>query len=140
MANKAPIFNAKDRPINVAVGGLPNVNSALGGWLQPMVFGKVTKTVTGYQVLETEDPYSFMGVIQPLTNRQIAYKPEGQRAWTWLMLHADPALELNVDDVVSYLGKQTRIAARKNYTQYGYIYYELVQDWEGSGPTVEDTP
>lgn len=137
MANLPPIFNAKNRPINVAVGGLPNVNAALGSWQQPMVFGRVTKTTSGYQVVETEEPYSFRGVIQPLAPRQIAYKPEGQRAWTWLMLHADPSLSLNVDDVVSYLGVQTRIMSRKNYTNYGYVYYELVQDWTGSGPTEE---
>lgn len=135
MADQPPIFNAKDRPIGVAVGGLPNVNAALGGWMQPMVFGRVTKTPSGYQVVETEEAFNFRGVIQPLSARQIAYKPEGQRAWTWLMLHADPSLTLNVDDVVTYLGKQTRITARKNYTNYGYVYYELVQDWEGSGPT-----
>ncbi len=135
MADQPPFFNAKDRPIDVAVGGLPNVNAALGGWQQPMVFGRVEKTVSGYQVSETLEPFNFRGVIQPLSARQIAYKPEGQRAWTWLMLHADPSLTLNVDDVVTYLGKQTRITARKNYTNYGYVYYELVQDWEGSGPT-----
>jgi hypothetical protein len=141
MADQPPIFNAKDRPIDVATGSLPNVNAAMNGWYQPMTFGIVTKTVEGFQAVETMVPFTFRGVIQPLAPRQIAYKPEGQRAWTWLMLHSDPSLKLQVDDVVSYLGKQTRVAARKDYTIYGYVYYELVQDWTGAGPTVaEESP
>ncbi len=134
MADQPPIFNAKDRPITTATGQLPNVNGAMSSWYQPMTFEVVTKTVTGYQVAETGTQYNFKGVIQPLAPRQVAYKPEGQRAWTWLMLHADPSLTLEVDSVVIYLGVQTRIMARKDYTIYGYVYYELVQDWEGSGP------
>lgn len=131
------IQNGKNTLIGVATGTLPNVGSAMLNWFQPMVFAPVVKTVEGYQVVETETPISFRGVIQPLMPRQLFLKPEGQRAWTWFMLHSDPSLELQVDDVVSYLGKQTRVMARKNYKIYGYIYYELVQDWEGSGPTVE---
>jgi hypothetical protein len=52
------------------------------------------------------------------------------------MLHAQPVLALQVDDVVLYLGVQTRVMARQDYSIYNYVYYELVQDWTGSGPAV----
>lgn len=131
------IKNAKDTPINVQTGTVPNVNAAMANWFQPMTFGVVEKNVDAFQVVETMINISFQGVIQPLTGRRLMLKPEGQRAWTWLWLHADPSLVLQVDSVVTYLGKQTRVMAQKNYAIYGYVEYELVQDWTGAGPEVD---
>lgn len=128
------IQNGKNTPLNTNSGTVPNVNGAMLQWFQPMVFTVVTKIVVGGEVVETGTPVNFRGVIQPLSNRDLLIKPEGERAWTWLMLHADPSLTLNVDDVVNYLGQQTRVMARKDYRLYGYVYYELIQDYTGSGP------
>lgn len=131
------IGNAKDIPINVDTGTLPNVGGALLDWFQPTVFMRVVKETINFEEVETGVPVNFRGVIQPYTERQLLLKPEGQRAWSWLWCHSDPSLSLNVDEVVTYLGIQTRVMSRKNYTNYGYIEYELVQDWTGSEPTVE---
>lgn len=132
------IFNASGISVKLASGGLPNVNGALNGWRLPMTFGVVTKEIVNAQVVEVMTAVNFKGVIQPLSARRLEMKPEGQRAWTWLMLHADPTLALDVDDVVTYNGTQTRVMARKNYTEYGYIEYELVQDYVNAGPAVEE--
>lgn len=132
MANTIP--NGKNTPLNVRTGTIPDVSGAMRDWFQPMVFTQVVKTVVGFQLVETKTDTNFQGVIQPLSNRDLWIKPEGQRAWTWLLLHAEPVLSLNVDEVVTYLGVQTRVMARRDYAIYGYVQYELVQDWEGSGP------
>jgi hypothetical protein len=132
------IKNAANTPLNEqAQGTVPNVGGAMRDWFQPMTFGVVAKETSGFEVVETMQEVSFQGVIQPLQARRLMLKPEGQRAWTWLWLHADPSLKLQVDSVVVYLGKQTRVMARKDYTIYGYVEYELVQDWTGAGPTSE---
>lgn len=130
------IQNGKNNPLNVQTGTIPDVSGALKDWFQPMEFIRVTKMVVEFQAVEIADPINFRGVIQPLTDRRLILKPEGQRAWTWLWLHADPVLTLQVDEVVSYLGVKTRVMSRKDYTIYGYVSYELVQDWTGSGPAV----
>lgn len=132
----APIQNGKNTPLNQQTGSVPNVGGALLNWFQPMVFVPVVKQTSGGEVIETGDPINFRGVIQPLQNRDLLIKPEGERAWTWYMLHAQPVLALQVDDVVLYLGVQTRVMARQDYSIYNYVYYELVQDWTGSGPAV----
>lgn len=132
------IRNASSIPINVQTGTIPNVGGAMRNWFQPMVFSRVFKETVGFQVVESASPVDFHGVIQPLTERRLALKPEGQRAWTWLWLHADPVLTLEVDEVVTYLGVQTRVMARTDYALYGYISYELVQDWTGSGPSIDN--
>lgn len=128
------IANAKDTPLFKRTGTVPDVSGALQDYFQPMVFTLIKKEVDGFQALEKPYPIYFQGVIQPLTERQLFFKPEGQRAWSWFLLHADPTLTLKVDDVVDYLGVQTRVMARKDYDIYGYVEYHLVQDWTGAGP------
>lgn len=130
------IGNAKDIPLDANSGTVPDMSGALLSWFQKITFGVVTKVVENFQVVETEVDFSFMGVIQPLSNRDLILKPEGERAWTWLWVHADPSLELEVDAVVTYLGVKYRVKAKKDYSLYKYVSYELVQDWTGSSPTV----
>lgn len=128
------IGNAANRPLNVVNGTVPDVSGAMTDWFQPMTFTYVGKVTTAFQLVEHPQSIIFQGVIQPFTKRQLVLKPEGQRAWSWLTLHAEPQLTLQVDDVVVYLGKQTRVMARTDYGLYGYVEYELIQDWLGSGP------
>lgn len=129
------IANAKDRPLFDRTGTLPDVSGALQDYFQPMMFEKVIKTVTGFQVLETDQAINFGGLIQPLSERTLFLKPEGQRAWSWFLLHADPTLTLDVDDVVLWEGTPTRVMTQKDFRLYGYVEYHLVQDWTGAGPT-----
>lgn len=129
------IFNACNMPINQVSGTVPDVSGAMLDWFQSMVFTKVVKTTVGFQDVEKGTAINFRGVIQPLSARKLELKPEGQRSWTWLLLHSDRTLILNTDEVVTYLGVQTRVMARKDYSLYGYLEYELVQDWTGAGPS-----
>lgn len=128
------IANACDLPLFAKAGTVPDVSGALQDYFQFMVFEPLEKTVTGFQVIETPNPINFRGVIYPLTERQLFLKPEGQRAWSWFLLHSDPTLTLQVDDVVLWKGKQTRVMARKDFALYGYVEYHLAQDWTGAGP------
>jgi hypothetical protein len=130
------IPNASNRPLFEKNGTVPDVSGALKDWFQPMVFTKVQKQIENFQVVETALPIVFQGTWQPFTERQLILKPEGQRAWSWFLLHADPVLTLQVDDVVTWHGKQTRVMSRKDYALYGYVEYSLVQDWTGAGPEV----
>src|SRR5690606_12613864 len=82
------------------MGTLPNVNAAMTNWFQPVVFGLVTKTVVGFQVVENMVDISFRGVVQPLDGRKLELKPEGQRQWDWIMVHSDPTLNLELDAVL----------------------------------------
>lgn len=128
------IANGKNIPLNFKTGTVPDLSGAMTDWFQPMTFTQIVKSVKGFEAVETPTNIEFRGVIQPLSGRALELKPEGQRGWNWLMLHADPSLRLNIDDVVLYQGVQTRVMGKKNYVLYGYVLYELVQDWIGSGP------
>lgn len=128
------IANGKDTPLNFRTGTVPDVSGALQDYFQPMVFEQIVKSTVGFQELESTTPISFQGTWQPFSDRQLILKPEGERAWSWFLLHADPTLTLQVDDVVVWNGKQTRVMSRKHFGLYGYVEYHLVQDWTGAGP------
>lgn len=128
------IANSANLPLFAKSGTVPDVSGALQDYYQAMVFTPVQKSVVGFQALETPKPINFRGIIQPFTKRELILKPEGERAWSWFTLHSDPVLTLQVDDVVLWNGKQTRVMARQDFFLYGYVTYELVQDWTGSGP------
>lgn len=139
MPNNFTIANACNVPLSLRQGTIPNVQSGILDWMQLMTFTRVVKTVVGFQVVETPTDVQFWGLIQPLSERSLLLKPEGQRAWTWFELYAqsapnDSLITLNVDEVVTWNGKQTRIMGRKDYALYGYCVYSLVQDWIQSGP------
>lgn len=130
------IVNGKNTPLNARAGTVPDVSGALQDWFQSMVFGIVTKRTVGFQVYETQEDVNFRGVIQPLRERALMMKPEGQQAWTWFQVHSDISLDLQVDADIRYLGVQYRVMARKDFKLYGYMEYHLVQDYTGSGPAV----
>lgn len=130
------ISNGANKPLNAQTGSVPDVSGAMLDWFQPMVFGVVSKVVEGFQAVETMVNVNFQGTWQPFTERQLLLKPEGQRAWSWFWLHAEPGLVLDTDQVVTYLGKQFRVMAHKDFRLYGYIEYHLVEDFTGSGPEV----
>ncbi len=132
MANIIP--NAANKPLFQKSGTLPDVSGALKDYFQTIVFESVTKSVTAFQVMEVGAPIIFQGLIQPFTERRLMLLQEGQRAWTWYLMHADPVLTLEVDDVAIWNSKQTRVMSRKDYGLYGFVEYTLIQDWNGSGP------
>lgn len=129
-----PISNAANRPLNQNTGTVPDVGDALLDWFQPMQFTKLVKSVEGFQNVEVPTVVNFRGVWQPMSMRRLAMKPEGQRSWKWFTVHADPSLALEPDEVVNYLGEQFRVMGHKDYKLYGYVEYELVNDFTGSGP------
>lgn len=112
---------------------LPNMNSTILDWLQPMVFTQIVKTVVNFNVVETPIDTNFLGIWQPFSDQQLEIKPEGQRDWTWFMLHAQPTLQLVPDDVVTYLGIQYRVKAKRDYTEYKYIEYHLIENYQQEG-------
>jgi hypothetical protein len=133
------IQNGKNKPLSAQSGNLPQMGSALQGWFQPMNFVLVVKSTVAYQAYEVGESFTYRGVIQPLQNKDLVLKPLGQQAWSWFMLHSDPGLTLNVDEVVTYQNVQYRVMGTKDYSIYNYRYYELIQDYTNSGPKLVDS-
>lgn len=128
------IRNGKNYSVSKQTGTIPNMSDAMYDWFQYLTFEQVVKTVTAFQVIETTTPISFWGILQPLTGRDLIMKPEGQRKWNWIMVHSQTQLPLGPDDVIIFSSTQYRVMTSKNHSLYSYFYYELIEDYEGSGP------
>lgn len=128
------IQNGRDTLLTDNSGTLPNMETAILDYFQPMTFTTIVKTITAYSVVETPTNVDFKGVWQPLTPEQLMIRPWGQRGWPTFILHSDTTLQLSIDDVVTYKSVQYRVRARADFKLYGYMYYEIEQDYSGSGP------
>lgn len=136
------IKNAASIPFSQTnFSGVPNMSGTLDGWLQKIVFNVITKQIVNFEVVETTQDVTFEGVWQPFGPEQLKIKPEGQRSWSWFMVHSKTPLPLKNDDVMKYRGVQYRVMEVGNYNEYGFYEYHVILDYTGSGPTVvEPTP
>lgn len=129
--------DASTRPLDtVSNSNLPNVSAAVVKWFQPMSFYRVTTSNVAYQSSEEMIETKTMGTWQPLKPREVFYKPEGQRAFSWCRLHALPDFILLDDEVVIKDGIQYRVQGKWSYPEYGYVEYHLFEDYSGKGPEV----
>ena len=109
--------------------GLPQLGYVVAAWARPITIGIIAKTMANEEVVETVTEYDTRGMLQPFTASQLALKPEGQRTWDWSGLHTLPDFEMKLDDVVTLFGRRFRVMFKKDYSLYGYIRYELVEDY-----------
>lgn len=129
------IVNAKDKPLSMQSNALPNVSGAMAGLFQDMTFGIMQKQVIGATglVQEIEVKVTTRGVRQPLSAQALAIKPKGQRAWKWEMIHCLPDVVLVPDDRIKVAGSIYRVMDKFNYSEYGYVRYDIAQDYKDCG-------
>jgi hypothetical protein len=129
------IINAANNSIALVNGDIPDVSGALKSYFQLMQFGVITKQTIAFQVVETVVDYSFWGVLFPLNEQRLNMETQGQRTqWQWFKLFAEPAIDLQPDYIVIYLGVQYRVMDRKDYLIYGYREFTLQTDWINVSP------
>ncbi len=125
------ITNGKDKPFGTAAIGLPNMSEALSGWMQPMKFGVICSQSIDGLVQEIVQWVNTKGVRQPFSAQKLMIKPEGQRAWRWETLHCLPDVLLKPNDDVLFEGVKYRVMQKYDYKEYGYLQYDITQDFQG---------
>ena len=126
----SPITNAKDTTLDQITGTLPNVSNAMLDWFQKITFILIKKSVVNFKLLEERSPYIFMGIVESITPTKLLMKPEGQRQWNYLNIWTLPNVELKIDDIFSYMGKEYRIERKNDWSVYGYLEFEAVEDYK----------
>jgi hypothetical protein len=62
---------------------------------------------------------------------QIALKPEGQRSWSWFMLHIEGINRVfQTNDRVVFRGDLYKAMAIKDYTLNNYTQVDLILDYQ----------
>lgn len=124
------------QPLNMA-SGMPQMRAAFSGWAKTITLTKRTQGVANNGIVYDIDVnFTFKGTIQPLSPKSIILKPEGQRAWEWLQIHAlAGSLNLNVNDQIVYNGRVFKVMAQNDYSLNNYIEYHVVRDYQaGASP------
>ena len=110
--------------------GLPNVSEVIVSWFQPMTFKFLKDNIVEFENKPITNTIKSEGVIQPFTSKDLQLKSEGQRAWSWYMLHCLPDVVLKVGEYVFIDGKKYRVMKLTDYSDYGYLEYDVVEAFE----------
>jgi hypothetical protein len=105
------------------------IQSAMNGLGSPIRMLRIAQTIENAIVIETETPINFVGVVQPLSPKQLSIKPEGERAWKWLQIHTATNLSLNTGDRIKYGTTIFKIRASNDYSLNGYYEYHIQEDY-----------
>lgn len=111
--------------------GMPQMRVAFGGWQRKITCVRRQQSVVAGLVEYTDYPFSFRGTMQPLSEKAITLKPDGQRAWAWYQLHCQAPCALNTNDQIIITGQIYKVMAMKDYSLNGYLEYHLVKDYQG---------
>lgn len=110
---------------------MPQTDLTLNGWEVPLTLVKIVQNVIEGDLVTKEKKFSFLGVCQPLKDERSEAKPEGQRSWEWIWIHAkSSSLNLDTADKVIFNGKRYKVMEKKDYTLNGFVEYQLVRDYE----------
>lgn len=126
------IFSANQLSVTQNATQLPSVSNAVMAYFRPLILIFVQKTVVDFEIAEARRELRCSGSIQPFSSRELKIKPEGQRSWNWQMLHTTPEVKLKNDMEFTSQGTRYRVMSQLAYQNFGYIQYELVQDYVGT--------
>lgn len=125
-------FNfSRNRSIkSMLASGMPNMSQTLNGWEVPLTLVRIIQDVEEGDLVYKEERFNFMGVWQPLRDEQLELKPEGQRSWEWVWIHAKSgALNLETADKVIFQNKIFKVETKKDYSLNGFVEYHLCRDY-----------
>ena len=124
-------FNKNKTIANSFKSNMPQMASTLVGWEVPLVLVKIIQNVVEGDLVISEQTLNFRGVWQPLRDEALELKPEGQRSWEWIWIHAR-ASELNLEtaDKVIFKGRRYKVMHKKDYGLNSFVEYQLCRDYE----------
>lgn len=131
-------FNKNKSLSNTAKSGMPQMATTLNGWEVPLTLIKITQDVVDGDLVTSEQTFKFQGVWQPLRTEVLELKPEGQRSWEWVWIHAKSSqLNLETGDKVRFNNRIYKVERKKDYGLNAFVEYELCRDYE-SGEIISD--
>lgn len=113
------------------LSGMPQIGAAFSGWQTKIALVVITQTIVDGLTVDTPKTITFNGVVQPLSAKQIALKPEGQRAWAWLQIHCFSGnLNLKNNDRIKFNERFYKVMGVWDWSLDNYIEYHAVEDFQ----------
>lgn len=107
------------------------MSAAFSGWTMPITLVVIKQRIIEGFNKDVGSNKTFNGTIQPLSPKQLILKPEGERAWEWIMIHCETGeLLLDDGDRIVYNGKTYKVMGNNDYSLNNFNEYHLVRDYE----------
>lgn len=113
----------------------PSVSGTIAGWFCPLRLTITRVRIVSNQAQEYDECVVASGIIQPFKDQDLKVLSEGQRAWRWSSLHISASFGLKVGDYVSIRGVKYKVMSEKDWSDYGYFRFGLVEAFNGRNPT-----
>lgn len=134
------MYFSKNKSISsVLKSGMPQMGTTLDGWEVPLTLIKIKQSIVDGDIVTTEQSINFQGVWQPMKDEALELKPEGQRSWEWIWIHAKASqLNLETADKVVFKNKRYKVIQKKDYGLNSFVEYQLCRDYEDAPISDED--
>ncbi len=111
--------------------GMPQMGAAFSNWTTKITLKRIAQKIIDGLVSEETENITFQGVVQPLSAKQLALKPEGDRAFQWLQIHClTTTQDLVTNDRIEYAGQKYKIMNVWNWQLNNFIEYHAVEDFQ----------
>lgn len=128
-------FNGSSKSIKLLKSSrFPQMQDPIKRWVRALVFDQIITRTEVFETVETKVRKSARGVWQPFSSQQLRTIPEGQRAWSWFMVHTLTDLELNIFDRIVFEGQTYRVMQKKDYHLNAYYEYAVIFDYQYEVP------
>lgn len=122
------IISAKNKKLNNFNSNLPNMANTIQDWFLSISFDIIERTRQGVDWIEgSSTTVNTMGVVQPPRDKDLEILPMGTWQWEWLLIHCLPDVQLENNQYIRYSGKKYKVMAKKDFTQYGYVRYTVLE-------------
>lgn len=125
------ITNGKDIKLNENSGTIPNVSGALLNWFQQITIGIIVKETINFTLVETVQYINFLGIWEQPSPERLEIRASGERSWNYASLWTQPEVNLKTDDIIIRNGVQYRILNKWDWSDGGYLQFDLVQNYTG---------
>ena len=125
------IQNANSFIINNTNSALPNMANTIRSWFLNITFETVERTLDGADWVETvTGTINTQGVVQPPRDKDLKILPQGTWAWTWLMIHCLPNVQLETNQYIKYDGVVYKVMGKRDWSKYGYVRYMVLEAFQ----------
>lgn len=105
----------------------PQMQDAFWDWTSPIIFTVVSRAVVDFEAVATPiEEVTFQGVLEPLPDRDLMIKAEGERNWMWFQLWTTQSLK-NGDFLLDNYGRRFKVMKKSDWVNAGYRGYQLTQ-------------
>lgn len=108
--------------------GLPQIQVAFSNWQTSITYIDETRRITDFESNPIQTSFQIMATVQPLSPYALSVKPEEQRAFQWLQIHANPDSRFKIGDYVLYNNRRYRIMTIRDHTASNYVEMHAADD------------